>query len=211
MQQAYSGMPVPAQGSNPMATVTSSQSYRQLGQQPGPYGSSPAVTSHPHSAAVSGPQHAQTVPPMSRARVSQGQAGQVPAHAVQPMDSFGQPAVSFGQQQYAAVQPQRYLMSQQQQHIASPQHFQRQAAQPIYLADGHAGLGLPKGINPLKGSRLGALPPPEPNPAMRWIPTSLVAPPTDKLASVQQLNAIPGARPEDAAQPLLGGQYNFQY
>ena len=204
MQQPYSGMPVPAQGSNPMATVTSSQSYRQPGQQPGPYGSSPAVTGHPHSAAVSGPQYAQTVPPMSRARVSQGQAGQVPVHA-------GQPAVSFEQQQYAAAQPQRYLVSQQQQQIASPQHFQRQAAQPMYLADGHAGVGLPNGINPLKGSRLGALPPPEPNAAMRWIPTSLVAPPTDKLASVQQLNAIPGARPEDAAQPLLGGQYNFQY
>ena len=205
MQQPYSGMPVPAQGSNPMATVTSSQSYRQPGQQPGPYGSSPAVTGHPHSAAVSGPQHAQTVPPMSRAQVSQGQAGQVPAHARQP-------AVSFGQQQYAAAQPQRYLMSQQQQQqSASPQHFQRQAAQPNYLADGHAGLGLPNGINPLKGSRLGALAPPEPNSAMRWIPTSLVAPPTDKLASVQQLSAIPGARAEDAAHPLLGGQYNFQY
>jgi hypothetical protein len=81
----------------------------------------------------------------------------------------------------------------------------------MFLTDGQAGLRLPNSINPLKGSHLGALPPPEPNAPMRWVPTSLVAPPTDKLASVQQLNTIPGARSEDAAQPLPGSLYNFQY
>jgi len=209
MQHPYSGVPISAQ-SNPMSTVTSSQSYRQPG---------PQQLGHPQNTPVSSTQYVQSGSSAMRASATKGQTGPVVAHAGQSGVSFGQqagqptahaqqPAVSFGQQQ-AISQPQRFFMNQQQPSGAAPQYYQHHSGLPAYLSNGNGTSRLANGVNPLKGSRLGNLPQPDPSQAMRWIPTS-ITPPTDKLASVQQLNPIPGARPEDSVQPLMG-QYNFQY
>ena len=100
-------------------------------------------------------------------------------------------------------------MSQQQHPGAARQFYQNQGGLPAYLGSQNGVLGPPNGVNPLKGSRLGNLPQHEPSQAMRWIPTS-ITPPTDKLASMQQLNPMPRARPEDPTQPLME-QFKFQY
>ena len=120
----------------------------------------------------------------------------------------GQPVVSLGGQQPAS-QPQYYFTSQQQHSGAMQQYYQAQNSLPAYHSAQNGVLGLPNGVNPLKSSRLGSLPQPEPSQSMRWIPTS-ITPPTDKLASMQQLNPMPGARPEDSAQQLMGN-YKFKY
>ena len=199
-----------------MSAVTSSQSYRHAASaQLGPFGSPSAMQGSP----VSSSPRMQPAAAAPRVSTSQGQAGSGAAHAGQPAASFGQqfrqqapragqPVVSFGQQPPASL-PQHLFMSQQQQPGATQQYYQAQSSFPAYLSTQTGVLGLPNGVNPLKGSRLGSLPQPEPSQTMRWIPTS-IAPPTDKLASMQQLNPMPGARPEDPVQPLLG-QFKFQY
>ena len=198
--------------SNPMSAAASSQGYRHASSpQHGPFGSPTAMLSSP----VSTSQYMQSAHAPSRASVSQAQTGTGAGNAGHPGGSFGQqaaqagqPAVSLGQQQPAS-QPQHYFMAQQQQSGAMQQYYQAQNGHPAYRSAQNGVLGLPNGVNPLKGSRLGSLPQPEPSQTMRWIPTS-ITPPTDKLASMQQLNAMPGARPEDSAQPLMGN-YKFQY
>ncbi len=208
MQHQYPGMAAPAQSSNPMSTVTSSQGYRQPMLQNGsPYtGSSSAMLGHPQNTAMSGRHpYVHSTPPAASAAVPQAPA--VPGvHAGQQVSSFQQQQ----QQQYTHQLQQRYFASQQQQGSGTMQYYQpQQAAVPPYLSNCSSGLGLANGVQPLKGSRLGAAAQAEASQAMRWIPTG-VAPPTDKLASVQQLNPIPGARPDDSLQPMLG-QYSFPY
>ena len=188
-----------------MSTVTSSQGYRQPMLQNGSpcTASSSAMLGHPQNLATSARQpYVPSAPPAASAAMPQAPA--VPrAHA-------GQQVSSYQQQQYAHQLRQRYVANQQQQGSAAMQYYQpQQAAMPSYLSTGSSGLGLANGVQPLKGSRLGAGAQAEASQAMRWIPTG-VAPPTDKLASVQQLNAIPGARPDDSLQPMLG-QYRFPY
>lgn len=207
-QHPYSGVPMSAQ-SNPMSAVTSSQSYRHASSpQPGPFGSPAAMLGSPASSS----QSMQIAAAAPRVSVSQGHAGQPAASLGQQFRQqgphAGQPMVTFGQQQPAS-QPQHLLMSQQPQSGASQQYHQPHSGLPAYLSNQNGVLGLPNGVNPLKGSRLGNLPQPGPSQAMRWIPTS-ITPPTNKLASMQQLNPMPGARPEDPVQPLRG-QYKFQY
>ena len=195
-----------------MSAAPSSQGYRHASSpQQGPFGSPTAMM----GSSVSSSQYMQPTHAAPRASVSQAQAGSGAGSAGHPAVSFGQqaaqagqPAVSFGQQQPSS-QPQHYYMSQQQQSGAMQQYYQAQNGLPAYRSAQNGVLGLQNSVNPLKGSRLGSLPQPEPSQTMRWIPTS-ITPPTDKLASMQQLNPMPGARPEDSAQPLMGN-YKFQY
>ena len=199
-----------------MSAVTTSQGYKHSSSpQLGPFGSPTAMLGSP----VSSPQYMQPTAAAPRLSSSQGQTGSGAAHAGHLAVSFGQqfrqlgphagqPMVSSGQQQPAS-QPQHLFTTKQQQSGAPQQYYQAQSEFPAYLSTQNGVLGLPNGVNPLKGSRLGNLPQPEPSQAMRWIPTS-VTPPTDKLASMQQLNPMPGTRPEDPVQPMLG-QVKFQY
>lgn len=204
MQHPYSGAPVPAQSSNPMATVTSSHGYRQRSPQAGTYSSPSAMPAYPQTPALSAPHYMPSALPAARMPVSQA----LPAPAAQ----IGQPAGSYAQQQQQyASQAQRYFVNPQlQQQQGGMQYYPQQpGGLPSYLGNGSGAPGLANVVNPLKGSRLGNASQPEPSQTMRWIPTS-ITPPTDKLASVQQLNPIPSARPEDSAQPLMG-QYSFRF
>ena len=195
-----------------MSAATSSQGYRHASPpQHGPFGSPTATMGSP----VPSSQYMQPAHAALRASVSQAQAGPGAGNAGHPGVSFGQqaaqpgqPVVSLGGQQPAS-QPQYYFTSQQQHSGAMQQYYQAQYSLPAYHSAQNGVLGLPNGVNPLKSSRLGSLPQPEPSQSMRWIPTS-ITPPTDKLASMQQLNPMPGARPEDSAQQLMGN-YKFKY
>ena len=206
MQHQYPGVAAPAQSSNPMSTVMSSQGYRQPMLQNGSQytGSSSAMLGHPQNTIMSGRQiYSHSTPPAASAAMPQAPAPPG-VHAGQQVSSFLQ------QQQYTHQLQQRYFANQQQQGPGAMQYYQpQQAAVPPYLSAGSSGPGLANGVQPLKGSRLGAGAQAEASQAMRWIPTG-VAPPTDKLASVQQLNPLPGARPDDSLQPMLG-QYSFPY